>query len=174
MYILGTCNNFPPFFRGCLCMYFVFCRLYPSSPSHHGSVWILPVNSLLLTNTVSSMRAGLIIWWERFRGTQKEDDRGPLSIQSSVMLPVMWTMIDKICGDILQTSIEENRTFLSERKDEQYEMTYVIKTDKLQLKPGTDHNKYIHILTNYIFFGISQIFLKMFVILLNTLMLGNK
>jgi hypothetical protein len=29
--------------------------------------------------------ACLIIWWERFRGTQKEDDRGPLSSQSSLM-----------------------------------------------------------------------------------------
>ncbi len=77
-------------------------------------------------------------------------------------------MIDKICGDILQTSIEENRTFLSERKNKQYEITYVTKTDKLQLTPGNDHNnllsKYIHILTDYIFFGISQIFIKMFVI----------
>ncbi len=27
------------------------------------------------------MRACLIIWWERFRGTQKEDDSGPLCIQ---------------------------------------------------------------------------------------------
>jgi hypothetical protein len=29
-------------------MYFVFCRLYPSSPSHHGIVWLLPVISLHL------------------------------------------------------------------------------------------------------------------------------
>ncbi len=28
-------------------MYFVFCRLYHSSPCHHGSVWLLPVISLL-------------------------------------------------------------------------------------------------------------------------------
>jgi hypothetical protein len=28
-------------------MYFVFYRLYPSSPSHHGSVWLIPVISLL-------------------------------------------------------------------------------------------------------------------------------
>jgi hypothetical protein len=56
----------------------------PSPPSHghHGSVWLLYVISLLLTNTVSPVRACLIIWWERFRGTQKEDDRWPLSIQS--------------------------------------------------------------------------------------------
>jgi hypothetical protein len=47
--------------------------------------WVLlPVISLLLINTVSPLRACLIIRWERFRGTQKEDDRGPLGIQSSV------------------------------------------------------------------------------------------
>ncbi len=33
----------------------------PSPPSHHGSVWALPVISLLLTNTVSPVRAFLII-----------------------------------------------------------------------------------------------------------------
>ncbi len=40
--------------------------------------------SLLWTNTASLVRACLIIWWERFRGCQKEDDCGPLSIQSSL------------------------------------------------------------------------------------------
>ncbi len=40
--------------------------------------------SLLLTNTVSPVRACVSIWLERFRGTQKEDDRGPLSINSSL------------------------------------------------------------------------------------------
>ncbi len=34
-------------------VYFVFCRLCPFSPSHHGRVWVLPGISLLLTNTVS-------------------------------------------------------------------------------------------------------------------------
>ncbi len=58
----------------------------PSPPSHHGSVWVLSVISLLLTNTISPVRACLIIWWERFRGTQREDDRDPLSIQSSLHL----------------------------------------------------------------------------------------
>ncbi len=28
-------------------MYLVFCRLYTYFPSHHGSVWVLPVISLL-------------------------------------------------------------------------------------------------------------------------------
>ena len=41
----------------------------PPHPSHHGSVWVLPVISLLLANTVSPVQACLflIIWWERFR-----------------------------------------------------------------------------------------------------------
>ncbi len=55
-----------------------------SPPSHHGSVWLLPAISLLLTNTVSPVRAYISIWCERFHGTQKEDDRGPLSFQSSL------------------------------------------------------------------------------------------
>jgi hypothetical protein len=50
-------------------MFFVFCRLYPFSPSHHSRVWVLPVISLLSTYTVSPVRACLIIWLERFRGT---------------------------------------------------------------------------------------------------------
>ncbi len=37
-----------------------------------------------LTNTVSPMRVCFAIWWESFRWTQKEDDCGPLSIQSSL------------------------------------------------------------------------------------------
>ncbi len=44
-------------------MYFIFCRLYPSSPQppRHCSVWLLPVISLLLTSTVSITSAGLPI-----------------------------------------------------------------------------------------------------------------
>ncbi len=62
-------------------------RLYPFSPSRHGNVWflLLPFFSLLLTNTVSFVRACRILRWERFRENQKEDDRGPLSIQSSLL-----------------------------------------------------------------------------------------
>jgi hypothetical protein len=67
-------------------MHFVFRRLYPSSPQQHSSVWVLLVISLLLTNTVLLVQACLIIWWESFRGTQKEDDRGPLTIQSCLVL----------------------------------------------------------------------------------------
>jgi hypothetical protein len=40
--------------------------------------------SSLNYNTVSQVRACLIIRLERFRGTQNEDDREPLSIQSSL------------------------------------------------------------------------------------------
>ncbi len=50
----------------------------PSPPSHYGSVWVLPVISLFLTNTVSPVQACLTKWWERFRGTQKEDECWPL------------------------------------------------------------------------------------------------
>ncbi len=38
-------------------MYFAFCRLYPFSPQHHGSVWLLLVISLLLTDTESPVQA---------------------------------------------------------------------------------------------------------------------
>jgi hypothetical protein len=39
--------------------------------------------------------ACLPTWWERFRGTQKEDDGGPLSIQSS-------SLILSLQNDVLQ------------------------------------------------------------------------
>jgi hypothetical protein len=42
-------------------------------------------------NIVSPVRAWLIIWWERFRGTQKEDDRGTLSIHSSTLFSMKST-----------------------------------------------------------------------------------
>ncbi len=66
-------------------IYFVFCRLYPFSPQPPRQCLGPPVISLLFSNTVSPVRACLIIWCERFRWTQKEDDRGPLSIQSSLL-----------------------------------------------------------------------------------------
>jgi hypothetical protein len=40
---------------------FVFCRLYPSSPSYDGSVWVLPVILLLLTYTISPLQSCLSI-----------------------------------------------------------------------------------------------------------------
>jgi hypothetical protein len=52
--------------------------------SHHGSVCLLPVISLFLTNIVSTVRACLSLRLERFLGSQKEDERGPLRIQSSL------------------------------------------------------------------------------------------
>ncbi len=61
-------------------IYFVFCRLYPFSPP---SQFLGPWHLVLLINTVSTIRACLSLWWERFRWTQKEDNHGPLSIQSS-------------------------------------------------------------------------------------------
>jgi hypothetical protein len=63
-------------------MYFVFRRLYPFSPQPTRQCLAPVISSQLLTNTVSPGRPCLIIWWERFCGTQKEDDRGPLSIES--------------------------------------------------------------------------------------------
>jgi hypothetical protein len=59
----------------------------PSQPPRQ-CFWLY---SLFLTNTVS--RARLSIWLERFRGNKKEDDRGPLSTNSSMIvlyLPCAW------------------------------------------------------------------------------------
>ncbi len=64
-------------------MHFVFCHLYPFFPQPTRQC-LGPDISLLINSTVSPVRACLIVWWERFRGTQKEDDRGPHSIQSSL------------------------------------------------------------------------------------------
>ncbi len=64
-------------------MYFV-CRLYPSPPNRHCSVWLLPVISLLLTNTIPPERACLSIWLERFRRSQKEKKR-PCIFNSSMV-----------------------------------------------------------------------------------------
>ncbi len=49
-------------------IYFVSVVFTPHSPSIIGSVWLLPAISLLLTNTVSPVRASLSLWLERFRG----------------------------------------------------------------------------------------------------------
>ncbi len=63
-------------------MYFAFCRLYPSPPQDtHASAWLLHAISLHLTDTVSRVLPCLPpIRLERFRGSQKEDERGPLGI----------------------------------------------------------------------------------------------
>ncbi len=63
-------------------MYFVLCRLCPFSPQPpRQCLGPIPVISLLLNNTISSVLACLIIWRERFHGTQKEDNRGPPSFR---------------------------------------------------------------------------------------------
>ncbi len=49
-------------------------------PRHHGSNWLLPVISLLLTKTVLPVRACLSIWLKIIRERQKEDEPGLLSI----------------------------------------------------------------------------------------------
>jgi hypothetical protein len=59
----------------------------PPPPSNHGSVWLLPVISLLLTNTISSVRACQIIGWETFRRAQKKTIGGLYVLQSS-LLPI--------------------------------------------------------------------------------------
>ncbi len=64
---------------------FLFSVVFtPSTPSHHSNVLLLNVITLLITNTVSPVRACLPIWLKRFRESQKEDERGLLSIQSSL------------------------------------------------------------------------------------------
>ncbi len=68
-------------------IYFIFCRLYPSSPSDHGSVWLLPVISLFLTNTVHRCGLAYPYDWRGFVGTKK---RRPLKIQSSLVVWLAW------------------------------------------------------------------------------------
>jgi len=58
------------------------CRTFLSYAVFGSYLWL---SSLYSTNTVSSVRACLIIWWESFRWTQKEDGRG--RIQSSYFGP---------------------------------------------------------------------------------------
>ncbi len=53
----------------------------PPHPSHLG---LLPVISLLLANTLPWVRACLSIGLERFCVNQKEDERGPRSIDSGI------------------------------------------------------------------------------------------
>ncbi len=83
------CVYIVPFWRirhrgQCLLSIF-FTLLPPNQPPR----WCLSPTciSLLLTNTVSSVRACLSIWYERFRGNQKNQtiEPGPRSIQSSLV-----------------------------------------------------------------------------------------
>ncbi len=52
-------------------VYFVFCRLCPSSPQPTRSCLAPPVIFLLLTNIEPPVRACLSVWLERFRESQK-------------------------------------------------------------------------------------------------------
>ncbi len=74
----------------------------PPPPSHHGSVWLLPVVSLLLTNAISRMRAFLpvYIWSESFVGTKTKTSLGLLVFNSSMLClveppppPVLWNYV---------------------------------------------------------------------------------
>ncbi len=59
----------------------VFCFLYSFSPQPPRQCLGPPCH----LSIVLPMLACLIIWSERFRGIQKEDDRGPLSIQFTLI-----------------------------------------------------------------------------------------
>ncbi len=110
----------------------------PSPSSHLGGDWVLPVISLLLTNTVSPVRACKIIWWERFRGTQKEDDCGPLSIQSSLICNT-----HSLLSSILHGSCPTRRDWrplqrlLAVLESELYYHCMILCEHQL-LEPGTD------------------------------------
>ncbi len=66
----------------------LFSVVFTHSQSYHQDcVCVLPLISLLFTNTVSPVRACLITWWERFRGTHTGDDRG---IQYSLGVLRVW------------------------------------------------------------------------------------
>ncbi len=66
------CPHKKPFEQGCQCILFYVVFAF-SHPSQYGNGLVLPVISLLLTDTVSPVRACLSIWWERFRGSQEDD-----------------------------------------------------------------------------------------------------
>jgi hypothetical protein len=66
-------------------------------PSHHGSVLILLIISLLLTNTCTIPDASLPNHrMEEVSWDQKEDDHGPLSIQSSLVRRLGVAVLDPL------------------------------------------------------------------------------
>jgi len=77
---IGQCDESPS--QQCQCIFFL--SSLPSFPSLDTTTTAVfgfqPVIALLLINTVA-VRACLSMWLERFRGSQKEDERGPFSIQ---------------------------------------------------------------------------------------------
>jgi hypothetical protein len=94
---------------------FLFSVVFTSSPppSHHGSVWVQPVISLLLTNTISPLRACLSIGLERFRGTEKEDECGSLKYSILSGLHPLLHEIENCHSDSLSLG---NYTVLLKRK----------------------------------------------------------
>jgi hypothetical protein len=93
-------------------MYFVFCRLYPFSPQPSRQCMVLHFISLLY----SPVKPCLIIWWERFRGNQKEGDRGPLSIQFSLLhIKRLWNKITTWQIGLSNTLLSANSVLWSRR-----------------------------------------------------------
>jgi hypothetical protein len=76
---------------------FCFLSSLPFSPTATTAAFgscTCHLSTLKYCNTVSPVRACLITWWERFRETQKEDDRGPLSIHYSLgITEQIWPII---------------------------------------------------------------------------------
>ncbi len=72
----------------------LFSVVFTPSPPQPPRQCLIPtchLDTLNYSNTISPVRAcrHLVIWWERFGGTPKEDYRGPLSIQSSLRQTVL-------------------------------------------------------------------------------------
>ncbi len=84
IYIGPKCN---PFLQRGRCVLFsaVFT---PSPPSHHGSVWVLPVISLLLTNTISPVRTCLSMIGEVSQDPKRAWAGIFYSIQSSLVFSI--------------------------------------------------------------------------------------
>jgi hypothetical protein len=61
-------------------MSFVFCRLYPPPSPATIALFGVYLSSLLLTKTVSLVQVCQSIRLEMFRGSQKEDEPGPVGI----------------------------------------------------------------------------------------------
>ncbi len=91
-FALCTCDNYSEV----TCI--LFSVVFTLSPQATTVLFGSYLSSLLLTNTVSPVRACPIIRWERFRGTQKEDDRVPLSIQSSLTCVILLKAHRETCA----------------------------------------------------------------------------
>jgi hypothetical protein len=94
---------------------YYICRLNSSHHNlHSGSESDLQVRIyyLLLINSVSRVRACLSIWLERFRGNQKEDERGPLVFNSSMLIPVQMNSDVRTCFPLFIIRFTEMKRFL--------------------------------------------------------------